>query len=124
MATKSLKSVWGRLLFPAAALLVMVCTMQAVCGAATITIVPGAGFSDPTPATPVGGNTGTTIGQQRLIAFQKGAEIWGNALESSVEILVDASFVSLFCNASSATLGSAGPISVVRDFSGALFSNT
>ena len=102
----------------------MVCTMQAVGGAATITIVPGAGFSDPTPATSVGGNTGTTIGQQRLIAFQKGAEIWGNALESSVEILVDASFAPLFCNASSATLGSAGPISVVRDFSGALFSKT
>jgi hypothetical protein len=31
---------------------------------------PGVGFNDPTPATPVGGNIGTTIGQQRLIAFQ------------------------------------------------------
>jgi len=30
---------------------------------------PGVGFNDPTPAAPVGGNTGTTIGQQRLGAF-------------------------------------------------------
>jgi hypothetical protein len=40
--------------------------------AATITIVntdcTGEEFNDPTPATPVGGNTGTTVGQQRLIA--------------------------------------------------------
>ena len=40
--------------------------------AATITIVnanePGVGFNDPTPALPVGGNNGTTLGQQRLIA--------------------------------------------------------
>src|SRR5690242_19174650 len=38
--------------------------------AATIVIVnlnaPGEGFNDPTPAAPVGGNTGTTLGQQRL----------------------------------------------------------
>ena len=31
---------------------------------------PGEGFNDPTPVAPVGGNTGTTLGQQRLIAFQ------------------------------------------------------
>ena len=30
---------------------------------------PGVGFNDPTPAAPVGGNTGTTLGEQRLIAF-------------------------------------------------------
>ena len=40
-------------------------------GAAQITIVntdgPNEGFNDPTAATPVGGNTGTTDGQQRLM---------------------------------------------------------
>ena len=38
--------------------------------AATITIVngdpAGVGFNDPTPVAPVGGNTGTTLGAQRL----------------------------------------------------------
>ena len=34
---------------------------------------PGVGFNDPTPAAPVGGNTGTTLGQQRLIAFEHAA---------------------------------------------------
>ena len=44
----------------------------ALAGGATITIVnmnaPGVGFNDPTPAAPVGGNPGTTVGQQRLIS--------------------------------------------------------
>lgn len=51
---------------------------------ATITIVnndgPGEGFNDPTPVTPVGGNTGTTRGQQRLIAFQYAANLWSATL--------------------------------------------
>ena len=47
---------------------------------------PGEGFNDPTPRTPVGGNTGTTIGQQRLNAFQSAANVWGAALDSSVPI--------------------------------------
>src|SRR5262245_50033932 len=34
---------------------------------------PGEGFNDPTPVAPVGGNTGTTLGQQRLLAFQHAA---------------------------------------------------
>ena len=37
--------------------------------AANIVVVsfdgPGVGLNDPTPATPVGGNPGTTLGQQR-----------------------------------------------------------
>src|SRR5438093_8524133 len=47
--------------------------------AATITVInndgPGEGLNDPTPVAPVGGNTGTTRGQQRLIAFQRAADI-------------------------------------------------
>ena len=74
--------------------------------AATITIVnlDGAseGFNDPTPATPVGGNTGTTIGEQRLIVFERAAEIWGAQLVSTVEIKVEASFDPLDCDATSA----------------------
>ena len=47
--------------------------------AAIVTIVnmdgAGEGFNDPTPLAPVGGNTGTTRGAQRLIAFQYAADL-------------------------------------------------
>ena len=49
--------------------------------AATFTIVnldsAGEGFNELTSAAPVGGNSGTTLGQQRLNAFQHAANIWG-----------------------------------------------
>lgn len=92
-------------------------------GAATFTIIntdsAGVGFNDTTPATPVGGNTGTTIGQQRLIAFQYAANIWGALVASNVTIQVSASFAPLTCSSTSAILGSAGPYTTFRDFSGA-----
>jgi hypothetical protein len=85
--------------------------------AAVITIVnnDGAteGFNDPAPATPVGGNTGTTVGQQRLIAFQHAADIWGSLLDSDVEIRVRATFDPLDCSADSAALGQARPSAIV-----------
>jgi len=80
---------------------------------ATITIInldgPGEGFNDPTPAAPVGGNPGVTIGQQRLNCFQQAATIWGATLTSSVTIQIQAAFNPLSCTATSAVLGSAGP---------------
>jgi hypothetical protein len=96
--------------------------------AATFTIVntdaPGEGFNDPTAAVPVGGNTGTTLGEQRLIVFQTAAAIWGSILPSSVEIRVQASFDPLSCSAGGGVLGSAGPIAVESDFAGAPLSAT
>ncbi|MBI3250111.1 MAG: hypothetical protein HYZ50_26755 [Deltaproteobacteria bacterium] len=96
--------------------------------AATITVVnldgPGEGFNDPTAVTSVGGNTGTTVGQQRLNAFQYAASLWGARLTSAVEIKIDSQFNPLTCSAFSGTLGSAGPINVARDFSGAPAANT
>jgi PA domain len=93
-------------------------------GPAQIIIVnvnaPGVGFNDPTPAAPVGGNTGTTLGQQRLIAFQHAADIWGARLDSSVPIRIRAQFVAL----GPGVLGSAGPVAVSRNFPGALVPNT
>lgn len=92
-------------------------------GAATITIVnadgPGEGFNDPTPTAPVGGNTGTTIGQQRLIAFQFAADVWGALLASDVTIKITAAFDPLTCTASTAVLGSAGPRQIFSDFTNA-----
>ncbi|MBI3757966.1 MAG: hypothetical protein HY267_08315 [Deltaproteobacteria bacterium] len=88
--------------------------------AATMKIInlddPNQGFNDLTPAAPVGGNTGTTLGAQRRNAFQFAADIWGARLESPVEIRIGAEFHPLPCDASSAVLGSAGPNSVLRDF--------
>ncbi|MGE3958091.1 MAG: PA domain-containing protein [Vicinamibacterales bacterium] len=110
----------------AAALFMLLC-VRPVFGAATITIVnvnaTGVGFNDPTPATPVGGNPGTTVGEQRLIAFQHAANIWGAALDSSIEIRIQASFVPLTCTATAGTLGSAGAIQIISDFPGAEYPN-
>ena len=95
---------------------------------ATITIInanaPGVGFNDPTPAAPVGGNAGTTVGEQRLNAFRYAAGIWGASLDSKAEIRVQASFVPLTCTATAATLGSAGAIQVISDFPGSIFPAT
>lgn len=73
---------------------------------------PGIGFNDPTPAAPIGGNAGTTLGEQRLIAFQEAARIWGENLTSIPTIRVGASFEALNCTATAATLGSAGATQV------------
>jgi uncharacterized repeat protein (TIGR01451 family) len=69
----------------------------------------GVGFNDPTPATPVGGNPGTTLGQQRLYAFQYAAAIWGAILDSPAAIVISADFQPLPCSANSAVLGSTRP---------------
>jgi len=72
----------------------------------------GVGFNDTTAATPIAGNTGTTVGQQRLIVFQAAADAWGRVLESSVPIVVEASFSALDCNGGAAIEGQASPYSV------------
>src|SRR5262245_797595 len=78
--------------------------------AANVTVIsydgPGEGFNDPTPLAPVGGNPGTTIGAQRLNAFQHAANIWGTLIDSPVVIRVGARFDALSCSANSAILGS------------------
>ncbi len=76
---------------------------------ANVVINALAGFDDTTPATPIGGNSGTTVGAQRQIAFQRAGDIWGARLVSTVDITVDASFSSLSCGPTSGTLGAAGP---------------
>ena len=87
---------------------------------ATLTIVnanaAGVGFNDPTVVAPIGGNPGTTLGQQRLIAFQAAADIWGATLDSNVQIQLVSSFEALSCNAGSATLGSAGTRFIFANF--------
>jgi len=72
------------------------------------------GFNDPTPATPVGGNTGTTIGEQRLIVFQAVADRWERYVHSDVDAVIHV--VAQFNPMGSGVLGSCGSISVYRDF--------
>jgi hypothetical protein len=67
---------------------------RAADAAATITVVnldgAGEGFNDPSApdaASTAGGNTGASLGDQRLIAFQRAAEIWGQFVESSVHCI-------------------------------------
>jgi hypothetical protein len=94
---------------------------------ATIVIInldgPGEGFNDATPAAPVGGNPGTTVGAQRLNCFTQAANIWGSILTSSVTIQIQAAFNPLSCTATSAVLGSAGPRFVEFGAPGLEFSN-
>jgi hypothetical protein len=96
--------------------------------AVTISIInadaAGTGLNDPTPASPVGGNPGTTIGQQRLNAFKEAARIWGQILPGNVEIRDEVSFLPLDCSSTSAVLEQAGPTYVEADFANAPLAGT
>lgn len=109
-----------RRILSAAAFLLLAGALTA--NSATITILnadgAGEGFNDPTPVAPVGGNPGTTVGQQRLNVFQRAGNIWGALLPSNVTIVVRAQFNAQSCNATQAVLGSAGPTEVYMDFPG------
>ena len=81
---------------------------------------PGVGFNDPTPATPVGGNEGTTRGAQRLNVFNTAAETWTKKLDLKLDIIVNATFSPIDgCSATEAVLGQASPTGWQRDFANA-----
>jgi hypothetical protein len=85
----------------------------------------GVGFNDPTPVEPVGGNTGTTRGQQRLNVFEAAAARWSAVLDIHVDVKVEASFAPIAgCTATEAILGQAGPRTWQRDFANAPKTNT
>jgi PA domain len=103
---------------------VLLANEKVLAGPAQIVVVnvnaPGVGFNDPTPAAPVGGNNGTTLGEQRLIAFQHAANIWSARLNSDVPIRIRAQFTSLAPN----VLGSAGAGGFARNFPNAPLPDT
>jgi len=77
---------------------------------------PGEGLNDPTPATPVGGNPGTTVGQQRINVYLFAAQKWGERLQSDVPIFVGAEFdETLPCLPDRGVLGAAGPTFIFAD---------
>ncbi len=98
----------------------LLCSAQ-IASAAKMEIInidpPNVGFNDPTPAAPVGGNPGTTIGAQRLAAYQRALDLWGSVLKSKVTIHVVGSF-SAFPPAQCAgnVLAQAGAIQIFANF--------
>ena len=76
----------------------------------------GVGFNDPAPAVPEGGNAGTTVGAQRLIAYRRALELWGKVLRSDVTIVVRGSFARLTCDAGSGVLAQAGALQIFGNF--------
>jgi hypothetical protein len=117
MRTPSFSLNAARTLLASASILTCIATQ-----AATITIQSrdpaGFGFNDPTPAAPVGGNKGTTIGEQRYNVYRHVADIWERNLQSNVTITVSAGWEALNCTSSSAVLGSAGAWNIWNNFPG------
>jgi hypothetical protein len=111
-----------------AATFICAAAAPAFAGGTVITIVnndgPGEGFNDATVVSAVPGNPNTTLGAQRLFAFQYAADIWAAMLDSPEQILVQAQMDPQFCNSTSAVLGSAGTNFVHRNFAGAPQTNT
>lgn len=81
---------------------------------------PGTGFDDPTPAAPVGGNPGLTVGQQRVFVFLQAAAIWEETIKPQQDIWLAAEFVPL----GPGVLGAAGPQFIWSNFPGAELPNT
>ncbi len=122
------KLILARLSLAALTAFVVLSLSSSTFGAASIVIqnadAAGVGFNDTTPVAPVGGNPGTTLGQQRLNTFQFAANIWGATLVSNSTITIRASWAPLECSANSAVLGAAGSAFIFHNFSGAPFGNT
>ena len=81
---------------------------------------PDEGYNDPAPAAPIGGNPGTTLGQQRTIVANYAADLWGTILVSDVPIYVGAQFNPRAPN----VLGSAGSTQAWSDHPNFPFRNT
>ena len=100
-------------------------TLTAPAQAATIVLnnvdAPGIGFNDLTPATAVGGNTGSTVGAQRLVAYRKALELWGKTLHSDATIVVRGSFARLNC--AGGVLAQAGALQIFENFPNAPLKN-
>jgi PA domain len=101
--------------------LLALCTIAAPAAAQSARILiingdpAGVGFNDPTPAAPIGGNPGTTVGQQALNVFQHAANRWAANLQSKQVISIIAFFTPLSCTTTGAVLGAAGPNWYFRD---------
>src|SRR5688500_2194976 len=64
----------------------------------------GLGLEHPTPKAPEGLNRGTTLGEQRTLAYLFAAYLWGSGLESRATVYVGASFQPRACTPTCGTL--------------------
>lgn len=80
---------------------------------------PAQGLNDTTARAPVGGNSGQTLGEQRLNAMRFAADFIGERLTSAVPIRIEVRFRAMQCGVGSAVLGSATTTQLVQDFPGA-----
>ncbi|MEQ9131893.1 MAG: choice-of-anchor D domain-containing protein [Salinisphaeraceae bacterium] len=80
---------------------------------------PNEGLNDATQVSPVGGNNGTTLGEQRRIALKFALDLVAAKVSSPVPIEVLADSANLGCDAFSGTLGVAGAAIIAFDFEGA-----
>jgi hypothetical protein len=67
-------------------------------------------FNDATPATPVGGNPGTTLGEQRQLAFNYAMDIISQSLNSVAPIKVRLKTLDIPSNEFGTILAGAGPL--------------
>lgn len=80
-------------------------------------------WNDPTPATPVGGNPGTTLGQQRRNAMLEAVRQLAAGLDSEAPIVIRACWRDFEVNPNGATtLAAAGPSAVVIEDRSLVFS--
>ena len=79
----------------------------------------GTGFNSTEARTPVGGNPGTTLGEQRRNVMAEAVRVWEQFLDVRGPVVVEAEFAAQFCGPTGGTLASAGPRSGQIDFPGA-----
>lgn len=82
------------------------------CAARQATTTP---WFDSTPATPLGGNPGTTLGEQRRNAFNRAVALLRDELPGVGALRIRACWRDLGGTATSATLASAGPTYIFRN---------
>lgn len=78
---------------------------------------PDEGLNDPSERTPIGGNTGETLGEQRLNVLFEAARILNESLDIKYDVHVGSQFTVLPCSGDGTVLGQAGASDYYLDYS-------
>jgi hypothetical protein len=90
-------------------LLALALPTRASARAKVVMQLEGTGFMDATPVSPVGGNPGKTLGEQRRLALSYALGLWEARLDSQVPIVLKMTFDSLGCQGTAVELGGTRP---------------
>ena len=85
---------------------------------------PGEGFNSAAAVEPVTGNDARTLGEQYTNVFRAAADFFEGKIISDIDILIEAAFDPLRCEANTAQLGGAGPLNAFINFQNAPRRNT